>query len=472
MINRILIRVKAVQTLYSYLLVEKDFALEPQPSSPTKEKRFAYSLYLDMLMLMSDIARDIERRGGGRPLYDNRFMRGVLADDRMRSLTLKYSSQPFQLRPAVDGLVEKVKASAIYKNYLKDKDREESLNADVDVWRDIFNIIIAKDPELAAVMARRENYSLRGVDRAIELMDATFVNFYSSHGHLPAALATLERSLMAARDLYFRLLTLPVGLTRLRERQLDENRHKYLPTEEDKNPNLRFVENQLVEALADDPEIAAYCKENKLDWMEQDKVILTSLLKAIIASDLYKEYMTAPVSDFHSDSEFWRNVFKQIIFRNEAFLEEMEDKSVFWNDDIEIIGTFVLKTFKRFDDMAAVGQSEEPVLPMFKDDEDARFGRELLTAAIENKDDYRALIDRYIDTTHWDTERLALMDVVILLTAIAEVINFPKIATSVSVNEYIEISKSYCNPRNAGFIHGVLGKVIAQLREEGVINKP
>ena len=341
MINRILIRVKAVQTLYSYLLVEKDFALEPQPSSPTKEKRFAYSLYLDMLMLMSDIARDIERRGGGRPLYDNRFMRGVLADDRMRSLTLKYSSQPFQLRPAVDGLVEKVKASAIYKNYLKDKDREESLNADVDVWRDIFNIIIAKDPELAAVMARRENYSLRGVDRAIELMDATFVNFYSSHGHLPAALATLERSLMAARDLYFRLLTLPIGLTRLRERQLDENRHKYLPTEEDKNPNLRFVENQLVEALADDPEIAAYCKENKLDWMEQDKVILTSLLKTIIASDLYKEYMTAPVSDFHSDSEFWRNVFKQIIFRNEAFLEEMEDKSVFWNDDIEIIGTFV-----------------------------------------------------------------------------------------------------------------------------------
>lgn len=475
MINRVLIRVKAVQTLYSYLLVEKDFALEPQPASPTKEKRFAYSLYLDMMLMMVETADGIERRDHSKPLMDSRFVKGIMSDDRMRSLTVKYQLQPFRLRTAVDTIIDKVKESSIYKNYIKYSDREEG-NRDIDVWRDIFNDIIIKDRRFNTFVTERENYSPRGVERAIELVNDTFSNFYASHSHHSTAVTTLDKSLDAARELYFRLLSLPIALTDLRDRQIDDARHKFLPSEEDRNPNLRFVENQLVQAMANNEEIRKYCSDHKISWMEQDRTILNTLLKAIMASDIYKEYMNRAVTDFNTDVEFWRNIFKHVIINNAAFLEEMEDKSVFWNDDLEIITTFVLKTFKRFAEALTNGtesdaEGVEPVLPMFKDREDARFGAELITDAIKNKTEYRGMINRFIDPRQWDSERLALMDVVILLCAIAEVIHFPKIPTSVTVNEYIEICKSYSSPRSASFIHGVLGKVITSLREEGRINK-
>lgn len=472
MINRILIRVKVVQTLYSHLLVEKDFALEPQPSSPTKEKRFAYSLYLDLLMLMGKLANEISIRGRGYPLEETRFLKSVMADDRMRSLRMKYSAQPFPLQSAVPSLADKIKESALLKNFLKQND--ENANSDIDIWRDIFNTYIVKDQALMAVISRRENFTLRGVDRAAELMDATFVNFYSSNGNLSSAIRTLETSLDASRELYFRLLMLPPDLVRLRDQQLDEQRHKYITTEEDLNPNLRFVENRLAEALDQDPEISAYRSANKLSWIEQDRVTLSALMREIIASDVYREYMELPASDFHTDTEFWRNIFKKVIFRSENFLLDMEDKSVYWNDDMEIIGTFFLKTLKRFDDLYDVQTgrvTQEPVLPKYKDEEDARFGAELLTYALNNRELYRSYIDRYIDSSQWDTERLALMDVVIMLTAIAEIINFQKIPTSVSINEYIEIAKSYSSPRNASFIHGVLGRIIADLRASGELMK-
>lgn len=476
MINRILIRIKVVQMLYSYLLVEKDFSLEAQPTSPTKEKRFAYALYLDLLALMVKVAERVAKRGGQRPLLDSRFVKGVAADERMRSLLAKYNMQDFPLENVVEAIAEKVKASGIYKNYLKNSDG--SLNSDVDVWRDIFNDIIYNDPMLQQAIAGRENYSIRGADRARDLMNSTFVNFYTSYGHIPEALATLRRSLDAARELYFRLLILPIELTQLREMKLDENRHKYIVTEEDRNPNMRFVENQLVEAMQADPVIKEYCEVNKLSWLPDDKFLLNSLLKTIMETDLYKEYMEAPVSDFHSDCEFWRNIFKQVIFRNENFLAELEDKSVFWNDDTEIIGTFLLKTLKRFDESVChatehpgTAASEEPVLAMYKDEEDSRFGAELLTAAIRSKEQYREYIDEFINKSQWDTERIPFMDVVVLLTAIAEVVNFPKIPAQVTVNEYIEIAKAYSTAKSASFIHGLLGSVITRLNEQGVIRK-
>lgn len=458
--------------LYSYLLVEKDFSLEPQPTSPTREKRFAYSLYLDLLVLMVRIAERVARRGGDRPLLDSRFVKGVMADDRMRSLMAKYKLTDFPFDVLADSLANTVKASGLYKHYLKDSDG--SLNSDVDIWRNIFNDIIFRDPKLTEAVARRENYSLRGVDRARELMDATFVNFYTSYGHIPEALSTLRRSLDAARELYFRLLLLPIQLTQMRAAQIDENRHKYIPTEEDRNPNMRFVENQLVEVMSKNPVIEEYCKANKLSWLPQDKFMMTALLKAIMESDLYKEYMLRSISDFHSDCEFWRNIFKQVIFRNENFLAELEDKSVFWNDDLEIMGTFLLKTLKRFDDIASRGEgplAEEPVLAMYKDEEDARFGAELLSDAIKNKEQYREYIDEFVNKSQWDTERIPFMDMVVLLTAIAEIINFPKIPAQVSINEYIEIAKSYSSAKSAGFIHGLLGSVINKLNSEGVIRK-
>ncbi len=466
MINRVLIRIKVIQLLYSYLLIENHFMLESQPSAPTKEKRFAYSLYLDLLMLMVRLADNNEKRGGYKPLADTRFIKKILADDKIKSLEMKYRHDLFPFNSLISQLADEIRESALYKNYVKSGNTENG--EDDQIWEKIMNIIILPNPALNRVISTRENYTIRGVERMKGMFEETFKNFYASRDNIDDALRTLAMSMEKARELYFRLLTLPVEIVKLRNEQLEENRHKYVPTDEDLNPNLRFVENGLVAAIASNEDVVEYVETKKLSWLTEDRQMVEALLKAIMESDLYADYMDFPATDFQADAEFWRLVFKQIIFHNEEFLETLENQSVFWNDDLEIIGTFVLKTFKRFEE---VGENENPVLPMYKDNEDASFGRILFGDVVRNKDVYRRYIDSFVDSKEWDTDRLAFMDVVITMTAISEILNFPKIPLLVSINEYIELAKSYSTSKSGAFVNGLLSSIINKLREEGKLNK-
>ncbi|MDE6794391.1 MAG: transcription antitermination protein NusB [Muribaculaceae bacterium] len=465
MINRVLIRIKVIQLLYSYLLIENHFMLESQPSAPTKEKRFAYSLYLDMLILMVKISERIEKRGGYRPLDDTRFIKKILADDTIKALLKKYQVQPFPLEGVVDSLAEVVKESGLFKTFVKNLNTETP--EDDQIWEKIMNLIILPDPALNRAISKRENFTLRGVERMKGMLEVTFSNFYASRDNLDDALNTLNLSMKKARDLYFRLLILPQELVRLRESQIEDNRNKYIPTAEDLNPNMRFVDNAFVKVVEQDEDVEKYCEENKISWLPAHKELLESLLKTIMASDLYAEYMDFPATDLHTDTEFWRNVYKQIILHDEDFLEALETESVFWNDDLEIIGTFVLKTMKRFEEDSA----HSPVLPMYKDEEDARFGKQLFTDVVRNKDVYRRYIDDFINVEHWDTDRLAVMDVVITMAALSEIINFPKIPLVVSINEYIELAKSYSTSKSGSFVNGLLSSIVTRLKEQGKINK-
>ena len=177
--------------------------------------------------------------------------------------------------------------------------------------------------------------------------------------------------------------------------------------------------------------------------------------------------MDAPVTDFKTDCEFWRNLMKQVVLPSPTLQEYMEDKSVFWNDDLEIIGTFVLKTLKRVED----GKMDSAIMAMFKDDEDARFGPELLTKVLMKKDSLRSMINSAVNGRAWDSERLAFMDVVIIMTALAEIMGFPKIPVTVSINEYIEIAKTYSTAKSGAFVNGVLATIVGQLQEEGKLIK-
>lgn len=466
MINRILIRIKVIQILYSYLLVEKQFSLPSLPESPTKEKRFAYSLYTDLLVLMLKVSESISRRGDGKPLEDTRFIKRIKSDDTVKSLLAKYRMAPFPFEGVVEDLAEKIKESAVYKNFLKDR-KENKVGVDASVWNEICNLIILPDAAVNAVIARRENFTLKAVERAREFLDETFENFMTSQDSGQEAISALTTSLDQARELYFRLLWLPVELTDMEERRLDERRYRHLVTQEDLNPNLKFVENSLVKAIRDCDAVREFVDKKKISWENEDRLMMENLLKTILDSELYKEYMANPVETPKEDCELWRNIMRKIVFTNEFFLESMEDKSVFWNDDLDIIGTFAIKSFRKFEE----GAGNEAVLDKYKDEEDARFGNELVKAVLKNKDTYKGYIDEAIDRALWESERLAFMDVVIILTALAEILNFPKIPLTVSLNEYIEIAKSYSSAKSGGFVNGILAKIITNLKQSGVLLK-
>lgn len=468
MINRVLIRIKVVQLLYSYLLIENPFALESQPSAPTKEKRFAYNLYLDLLDLMTRLANRVEFRGLGKPLLDSRFIRNVLADDKIRALQANRESVPFVALE--DELAGKIKESGIFKQFVKDIQNDET--PDENVWKEIFTNILIPDQLLNAEIARRENYTMKGVERMSDMMETTFANFFASADHISDALKILEFSLNKSRELYFRLLTLPIALTDLREQEIDSNRHKLLRTAEDINPNMRFVDNEYVKALRYNTEIDFYSKKYGISWLEEDRDMIAGLLKRIMQSEIYTDYMSFPATTYKSDCEFWKNVYRNIIFSDTDFMEHLEDKSVFWNDDLDIIGTFVIKTLKRYENAGEdVADAENLILPMFKDEEDARFGAELFSYVIKRKDYLRGLITEAVDESQWETDRLAFMDVVIIMTALAEILEFPKIPLTVSFNEYIEIAKTYSTPKSGVFINGLLGEIVNRLREMKIIVK-
>lgn len=275
----------------------------------------------------------------------------------------------------------------------------------------------------------------------------------------------LNASLDKAYELYHYLLMLPLELTRLQEIRLDNAKNKYLPTEEDLNPNMKFVENKLVKKLSACESLQQYVKENHISWLDSE-VYLRLTLDKILRSDIYQEYMIKESSSLEEDCILWRELMKKIIIPDDDLASVLEDKSLYWNDDLDTIGTFVLKTLKKFE-----VEDYYELLPQFKDDEDHLFAEQLFMKTILYKDEYMQLIDKFVIKESWELERLAFMDVVILLVAIAEVKNVPSVPTKVTLNEYIEIAKYYSSTKSGQFVNGILNAIINYLKKEGIILK-
>lgn len=272
-------------------------------------------------------------------------------------------------------------------------------------------------------------------------------------------------SLSKAYDLYKFLLLLIVAVTHYAEDRINFNMKKVRPTEEDLNPNLKFVNNRLMRQLASNETLLKFAEQSKVDWVNYSD-FLRRLLDTIIESDIYKEYMASETSSYEEDKELWRKLYKAFIFDNEELDALLEDISLYWNDDKAIVDTFVVKTIKRFKEENGV---EQELLPEYKDDEDIEYAHKLFRASIQNAEEYRRLMSD--NSKNWDMNRLAFMDVIIMQTAIAEVLTFPQIPVNVSINEYVEIAKYYSTPKSGAFINGLLDSIIKNLKKDNRISK-
>lgn len=296
-----------------------------------------------------------------------------------------------------------------------------------------------------------------------------FYNYMLTHEVKSAAMARdeLQQSFEKSYELYNYLLKLIIDVTDLQDRYLDEAKHKFLPSHEDLNPNPKFVDNELVEALRNNEQLQQYIKEHKLTWRDNE-LFLKLILNKIQNSSIYQEYMENSVSDLDSDCNLWRQLFKRLLIDDDDLLEELENQSVYWSsDDLDFMGQFVIKTIRRIND-----GEPNPIMPMYKDKEDSEFGDQLFATAISQQELNEATINHYIDTRNWDVERIALLDKAIMLVALAEVRSFEKIPTTVTLNEYIEIAKLYSAGSSPAFINGVLNAAIRDMKNQKVIMKP
>ena len=476
MINRILIRIKVIQMLYSFMLTRSDFRVMEAPAKKTRDAKFAYEMYLDTLLLILKLSgRKISPKDNVAlptaaivvPAIQNaKMVTSLSSNTELQELSVKYNRDLSQYEDCIRYLIDEVTDSAAAKDYIKK--RKRTLAEDVDFWVVMLQTILLKDEKFIEAARRNDDFTIAGFEAGINMAVETLRNFYDVKSALVNSRKNLQESLEQAYKLYAGLLMLPADITCLREEQLEAAKEKYLPTAEDLNPNLKFVNNEFVKAIGESRSLEEYLKENPFSW-DNDYFLVKDLLDSILKSDIYAKYMEIKGTDFQADCEFWRNLFKDVILPSDSLAEALESRSVYWNDDVNIVGTFVLKTVRR---TATDAAQRLELMPMYKDEEDAFFGEKLFVEAINNADSYRELIDRFINDAQWDSERIALMDIVILTAAIAEILNFPSIPVPVTLNEYIEIANYYSSPRSGQFINGMLFSIINYLRENNQLEKP
>ena len=299
----------------------------------------------------------------------------------------------------------------------------------------------------------------------LKIVQIVYAYYQNGGKNLDTAEKELFFSLSKAYDLYNYLLLLMVEVTKQANKRLNAAKNKLVPTKEELFPNTKFVENRFIAQLEVNKQLLEFSNNQKKTW-ENEADFVKSLCDKILESDIYKEYMASETSSYEEDRELWRKLYKNIIFNNVELDQVLEDQSLYWNDDKEIVDTFVLKTIKRFDEKNGAKQE---LLPEFKDEEDQDFARRLFRRTILNADYYRHLISE--NTKNWDLDRVAFMDVIIMQIALAEILSFPNIPVSVSLNEYVEIAKLYSTPKSGGFINGTLDGIVNSLKKENKLTK-
>ena len=299
----------------------------------------------------------------------------------------------------------------------------------------------------------------------IKIVQLVYAYYQNGSRNMDNAEKELMFSLSKAYDLYILLLALIVAITKEMRHRTEIMSHR-AEREGTEMPSEKFIDNRFAEQLEINKPLKEVMESQKITW-ENDMEFIKKLCANIEQSQIYKDYMEEKEESYEADREVWRKLYKTFIQDNDELDALLEEKSLYWNDDKMVVDTFVLKTIKRFDPKAKAAQE---LLPEYKDSEDREFARKLFRSSILNADQYQ----RYMSETsrNWDFSRLAYMDIIIMQTAIAEMMTFPNIPISVTINEYVELAKLYSTIKSGGYINGMLDSIARHLIKTGKILKP
>ncbi len=299
----------------------------------------------------------------------------------------------------------------------------------------------------------------------VKIVQLTYAYYQNGHHNMDTAEKELLFSLSKAYDLYNYLLGLIVAITQEERRRVDIATRR-AEREGTETPSQRFAFNKFATQLEENKQLNLFMEDKKMSW-ENDVEAVRKLCDQIERSPLYQEYMMSDAEDYETDRELWRRIYRTLIQGNEDLDAILEEKSLYWNDDKEIVDTFVLKTIKRFD---PANKADQELLPEYDDTEDREDALKLFRSTILNADTYQ----RYMSETsrNWNFSRLAYMDVVLMQIAIAEMLTFPNIPISVTINEYVDLAKLYSTPKSGGYINGMLDAIARHLVDTGRLLKP
>ena len=298
----------------------------------------------------------------------------------------------------------------------------------------------------------------------IKIVQLTYAYYQNGNKNIDTAEKELFFSLSKAYDLYNYLLALMVAIAKESRRRLEIEQARS-QREGKEPPSGKFAYNRFTMQLEENYQLNEFMETQKKTWNDEPEFV-ARLFDQVEASQIYKDYMESKEDSYASDRELWRKLYRTLIQDNENLDALLEQQSLYWNDDKEVVDTFVLKTIKRFEEK---NKAKQELLPEYGSEEEKDFARKLFRATILNANEYQ----RYMSeaSRNWDFSRLAYMDVVIMQIAIAEMLTFPSIPISVTINEYVEMAKLYSTYKSGSYINGMLDSIARHLIKTGRMMK-
>lgn len=285
-----------------------------------------------------------------------------------------------------------------------------------------------------------------------------------------ASLAEIERDLLQSMskstDLYYEILLL---LTEIRHKaflKIDAARNRHLASQADLNPNVRFISNPVFDIIRNNKKFQNYINNNLISWNDSQETIVYFYNK-LLEWPTYQTYMSRPDVSFENHKQLILDLFSELIIQDDILYQTLEDKNIFWNDDFELVFSIVYKTLWHIRENMT--EDDNIFYPVYKPQEDAEFARTLMRKAFNEYDKNILLVDKF--THNWELDRISDMDKLIMTCAISELKHFPSIPIKVTLDEYIEISKTYSSTKSGSFINGILDKVVTLLKENNEIVK-
>ena len=262
-------------------------------------------------------------------------------------------------------------------------------------------------------------------------------------------------------ELQLVIMSFLVSLIKHAESFYEEGKNKHLPTPKDLNPNIKFIDNSFVRIILDNRELIKQSKKISAFWYDNDHDIVRKIFMDILKSDEYGNYLCNSENNIEIDIKFFNNILNNFILNNKILHHMLEERSIYWIDDLPFVATIIMGNFKL----------QKIILPktVFKNNIDKKFALNLFHLTIKNDSEYEKIIIK--KAKNWDIERIAIMDQILIKMAFCEILNMPELPINVSLNEYIEISKYYSTNKSKMFVNGLLDSAVSDFKHENKIKK-
>ena len=296
-------------------------------------------------------------------------------------------------------------------------------------------------------------------------MQSLYSYFSNPHNEMAYFEKKMLKDIKSISDLQIIIISFLFELHKYAEDFLENNKSKFIPTEEDLNPNKKFIKNRIFSILLKDEILLKKVSRVSLIWRKGDLDIIRKIFVQIIKSNHYKDYLNSDKDSLIEDKKFIQLLLNEFILDNDIFHHILQEKSIFWLDDLPFIALFLKAQINNLNE----DKFSSFVVDVFKNSEDKNFAVDLFRKTIYNAQEFNFLIESKVK--NWEMERIANMDLILLKMALTEVTYFKEIPIRVSFNEYIEISKYYSTQNSKVFINGILDKIVSQFKKEGKIQK-